>query len=147
MRRKERERTDRAFMEQVLREADTLWLSMNTGDAPYVIPVNHVFHEGVLYIHCATEGYKLDLIHRNSRVGFAAAVGVEILREKATTGYRSVCGTGQAVLVTGNEEKQAALLAIRDRYNALCHLPASPEKLARTAIIRIDIDGLTGKQA
>lgn len=147
MRRKERERTDRAFMDAVLADTETLWLSMNTGAAPYVIPVNHVLHGGALYIHCAPEGLKLDLIRRDPRVGFSAAADVAILREKASTTYRSVCGTGRAALVEDEREQQAALAAIRERYRSICHLPAPAAMLAKLAIIRIDIESLSGKQA
>lgn len=147
MRRKERERTDRAFMEQVLKDADTLWLSLNTDGAPYVIPVNHALHEGVLYVHCADEGLKLDLIRRDPRVGFAAAADVRILRERSSTAYRSVCGSGTAVLVDDDEEKQKALVAIRDQYQAICDLPAPAARLPKIGIIRIDIERMTGKEA
>lgn len=147
MRRKERERTDRAFMEQVLKDADTLWLSLNTEGAPYVIPVNHAVHKGVLYVHCAAEGLKLDLIRRDPRVGFAAAADVRILRERSSTAYRSVCGSGTAVIVDDDEEKQTALAAIRDRYQAMCDLPAPAARLPRIGIIRIVIENLSGKEA
>ena len=125
MRRKERERTDRAFMEQVLKDADTLWLSLNTEGAPYVIPVNHALHEGVLYIHCANEGLKLDLIRRDPRVGFAAATDV---------------------IVEDEAEKQTALVAIRDQYQAICDLPAPASRLPQIGIVRIVIESLTGKE-
>ena len=146
MRRKERERTDRAFMEQVLKDADTLWLSLNTEGAPYVIPVNHALHEGVLYIHCANEGLKLDLIRRDPRVGFAAATDVRIIRERSTTAYRSVCGSGTAVIVEDEAEKQTALVAIRDQYQAICDLPAPASRLPQIGIVRIVIESLTGTE-
>lgn len=146
MRRNDRERTDKAFMDQVLAEAEELWVGFNTGGAPYVLPLNFAHVDNCLYMHCAVEGRKLDLIRQDPRVGFTTAAGVEIIREKFTTRYRSVCGTGRAVILEDAAEKQKALDAISERYQALCPRPAPEKMLARTLAIRIDIEELTGKE-
>mgnify|MGYP001068682697 CR=1 FL=1 len=146
MRLKKRECNEDAFFDEVFTAADDLALAMNAGDFPYVIPVNHALHEGVLYIHCANEGLKLDLIRRDPRVGFAAATDVRIIRERSTTAYRSVCGSGTAVIVEDEAEKQTALVAIRDQYQAICDLPAPASRLPQIGIVRIVIESLTGKE-
>lgn len=46
----------------------------------------------------------MDLIRKNPRVGFSAYADVRIIREKATTTFRSVCGTGTAIIVEDKEE-------------------------------------------
>lgn len=147
MKRKDRERTDRAFMDQVLLNADILWISLNRDGAPYVIPVNPAFCDGVLYFHCATEGLKLDLLRKDPRIGFATAVGVEIIPEKSTTHYHSISGSGRASLVSSDDEKQKALKSIRDKYQAKCTIPASESRLKQLQIVRIDIEEMTGKEA
>ena len=68
-------------------------------------------------------------------------------REKATTTFRSVCGTGTAIIVEDKEEKRTALDAITVRYKSLCPRPAPDSMINRVAIIRIDIDSLMGKYA
>lgn len=88
-----------------------------------------------------------DLIRKNPRVGFSAYVDVRIIREKATTTFRSVCGTGTAAIVEDKEEKRTALDAITVRYKSLCPRPAPDSMINRVAIIRIDIDSLMGKYA
>lgn len=147
MRRHEKERPDHAFQEAVLTDADTLWLSFNTEGAPYVIPVNHVLHNGALYVHCAPEGLKIDLLRKDASVGFAAATDIEIIREKATTRYRSVCGSGRITEVRDEEEIQEALAAVSRRFQSICKLPAPASMLARLSILRIDIEKMTGKQS
>ena len=146
MRRKDRERTDAAFMAQVLAEAEELYVGFNTGGAPYVLPLNFAHVDNALYIHCAVEGRKLDLLRADPRVGFTAAAGVVIVREKFTTRYRSVCGTGRAVIIEEPQAKQRALDSISSRYDALCPRPAPEKMLARTTVIRIDIEELSGKE-
>ena len=133
-------------MHTVLQDAGEIYLALNTpntGDAPYVLPVNHVFREGCIYFHCATEGRKLDLLRINPRIGFSTAVDIAV--EGTTTRYRSVCGTGVAEIVSDDAEKNNVLRAIAVRFKAPCLFPVSAEKLAATAIVRIRIESMTGK--
>ena len=150
MRLKKRECNEDAFFDEVFTAADDLALAMNAGDFPYVIPVNFVQKKtnGTrrIYIHCAPEGRKLDLLRADGRVAFLLHAGVNIDREHSTTLYNCVCGTGRAVLVEDTAEKGHALDAIAMRYNARCHVPALPEDISRTAIIRIDVESLSGKR-
>ena len=146
MRRTERERLDPAFMHTVLRDAGEIYLALNASDpagAPYVLPVNHVFHEGCIYFHCATEGRKLDLLRANPRIGFSTAIDIAV--DGTTTRYRCVCGTGVAERVIDDAEKNRALRAIAARFKAPCTFPVPTEKLATIDIVRIRIESLTGK--
>jgi len=134
------------FMHTVLRDAGEIYLALNaenTADAPYVLPVNHVFYEGCIYFHCATEGRKLDLLRANPRMGFSTAVDIAV--DGTTTRYRSVCGTGIAAIVKDDTEKVSVLKVIAARCKAPCHFPVSVEKLAITDIVRIRIESVTGK--
>ena len=91
---KDRFRADRDFIDGVLNDADDMVVALNDGDgAPYAFPVNFVLLGDALYIHTAFTGKKMVLIRKNPRVGFSAYVDVRIIREKATTTFRSVCGT------------------------------------------------------
>ena len=143
MRRTERQMLDPGFMHAVLRDAGEIYLALNTEGAPYVLPVNHVFHEGCIYFHCATEGCKLDLLRADPRVGFSTAVDIAV--DGTTTRYRCVCGTGVAEIVSDDVEKTSVLQAIAARFKAPCQFPVSAEQLAATGIVRIRIETMTGK--
>lgn len=146
MRLEARQCQESSFHKEVLSNAEELYLTINTDDFPYIIPLNFVHLGNAIYIHCALEGTKLDLIAKDSRVGFCAAIDVQIIREKFTTYYKSVCGTGHASMVTDNKEKLLALDALGRRYNAMCPRPAPGSTLDRVAIVRIDIVQMTGKR-
>jgi len=136
---------DPEFAHTVLRDAEEIYLALNTEGAPYVLPVNHVFHEGYIYFHCATEGRKLNLLRTDSRVGFSTAVDIVI--DGTTTRYRCVCGTGVAEIVNNDVEKNNVLKVIAARFKAPCHFPVSAEKFAATGIVRIRIESMTGKHS
>lgn len=146
MRRTKNECNDPAFFEEVFTAADELFLAMQDGDYPYVLPLNFVRQGQAIHIHCALEGHKLDCIRQNPRVAFTLIADVTINREKSTTYFKSLCGKGRACVVEDETEKGQALDAIARRYNALCPQPAPQSSINRTAIVRIDIEELVGKR-
>ena len=145
MRRTEREVHDAAAIRQILEDAGELYIALNTGEAPYVFAVNHVWFEDAVYFHCATAGRKLDLMRADARVGFFTATDIRV--EGTTTRYRSVCGTGTASVVTDNAQCERVLKALARRFKAPCVFPVSEQKMAITLIVRIDICTLTGKHS
>ncbi len=151
MRRKNKERRDVAFMNDVLTRADDIYVAFTSENseetAPYVIPLNFAHMDGKIYIHCALEGRKLECIRKNPKVGFSTSIDVQILREEATTHYKCVVGTGTAHIVEDAQEKGLALDAIATHFGAGCEIPASPKNVTRTGIIRIDIETLCGKES
>lgn len=145
MRRVQKERTDPAFMVAVLQEAEECVLGLTGPDGPYVVPVNFVYIDGKLYFHCAQEGHKLDLLQADPRVAFTVYTGVEVLPDVSSTAYRSVCGNGRGVILEDREEKRAALDAIARRFMADCPLPTPDAAVDSVAVVRVDIEVLTGK--
>lgn len=146
MRRKDRERTDAGFFDEVFSAAEVLFLAFDNGDVPYCLPVNFAREGDRIYIHCAPEGLKLDCARRHDRVAFSCAVDVVIDRARSSTYYKSLCGTGRAVIVDDMDEKRHALDRIGERYAARCPRPTPEATARRVTILRIDIQTLTGKQ-
>ena len=143
MRRSEREITDPGFMRAVLEDAGELYVSLNTGAAPYVFCVNHFLHEGEIYFHCAPEGRKIDLLRSDPRAGFFAAADIRV--EGTTTRYRSVYGTGTLEPVSDSALKAAALRSLAKKFRAPCKFPVSEAKFAATMLIRVRVDSMTCK--
>lgn len=145
MRRTDRLRDDDEFINQVLDDAETIFLAMMDGEYPYCLPLNFARIGRRLYMHCALEGRKKDLLERDPHAAFAAALDVEIDRARSTTYFRSISGRGLASLVEDAEEKRLALDAIAEKYDAACKRPCPPQTAARVLIVRIDIEEIHGK--
>ena len=143
MRRSEREMNDPSFMFDVLERTNVLFLSLNTGGAPYLFGVSPFLYQQELYFHCAGEGRKIDLMKRDPRVGFSAAIDIAV--EKTTMRYRSVCGTGVLEIVEDADLKNKALQALAKKFRAPCKFPVSEAKFAATTIMRIRIESMSGK--
>ncbi|MDR1776720.1 MAG: pyridoxamine 5'-phosphate oxidase family protein [Desulfovibrio sp.] len=145
MRRTEREMTNPDFMFRVLEDADVVYIAMNASGCPYLLPFNFVLHEKALFIHCAHEGRKWDLLRADPHVAFATAVDIRV--EKTTTRYRSVAGTGIASRVEDSDLKDTVLRALAKKFNAPCAFPLLKKEFDRTALIRVSIETMTGKHS
>ena len=125
-------------------------LSVNGDDGyPYAVPVNYVYVDGKIYVHSAKVGYKIDCIKRDSKVCFSAILDAQVVPKMVTARFTSVVAFGKATLVQDEDERYMALKTFVDR---LCGPTAIPEgmdflekTIARTEIIRIDVEQLTGK--
>ncbi len=148
MRRKERA-MDEAQAVSLLEEGQLGVLSTaGTDGEPYGVPLNYCYvrEDNAIFFHCANEGRKMENIKSNGRVSFTVIGRNRIIHEKLTTYYESVIVSGRASLVQDDEEKVL-------RLNQLCrHLTPGIDwregcgHLVRTAIVRIDIDGISGKK-
>ena len=151
MRRKEKEITDSAEIEDIIKKAEVLHLAMIDGDEPYVVPVNYAYMDGCLVFHSAYEGRKIDVLKANPKVCFTLYTDHNVVRaDKAcefTNHYRCVIGSGHAEFLTDVDEKIKCFSKLIEHY-----APGGPvdfhEKLVEiTNIIKIHIDSMTGKKS
>lgn len=153
MRRRDRELTDRAEVEAVVRAADVCRLAINTGAAPYIVPLNFGYSwDGplVLYFHGAAAGRKWELLAKDPRVGFELDVGHELVKGASACDwgmrYGSVIGTGAVRVIEEPVEKRAALDAIMAHYGYEGR-PEYPDAMtAKTAVFAVDVAECSGKR-
>jgi nitroimidazol reductase NimA-like FMN-containing flavoprotein (pyridoxamine 5'-phosphate oxidase superfamily) len=126
-------------------------LSINAGDDyAYGVPFSYVYQDSRIYLHCALEGKKLNLMRRNNKVSFCVVSGAEPLPHKYSMKYQSAMAFGKAMEVNGKEEQLAALISLVEKYYTdQDHIDKgkakAAESLHKTLVIRIDVDHLTGK--
>lgn len=153
MRRKDREITDKNEIEKILNEAFVCHLGLVDGDRPYVVPMNYAYKDGCIFIHCAAEGRKIDLIRANSNVCFEMEItDPQIVKNGDQpcdwgTKFRSVIGSGKAVFLTEAEDKKKALTTIVGRFDSRVDFSFHPGDFSVTTVIRIDIEEMVGKSA
>lgn len=151
MRRVEREITSRTEMDRLLEDCTVCRMSMNGRPYPYVVPLHYVYLPDRLYLHCAQDGRKLELIAADSHVCFEVEGDCKILRAEVAcswgTRYVSVIGTGLASIVEDDGEKLTALRELMRKYSGTSEWAFSPQNVDRLVVIRVDIDTLTGKSS
>ncbi|MCG6893446.1 MAG: pyridoxamine 5'-phosphate oxidase family protein [Desulfobacteraceae bacterium] len=150
MRKKEKEIEDLETIEEIIRRSPVCRLGMCDGDSPYVVPVNFGYRERKIFIHSALEGRKIDVLRRNSRVCAVFETDCEVLPARDacdwSVRYRCVIAFGTAVLVSDPLQKRAGLDVLMAHY-ARGRFDYPDEKLERTAMIRVDVEEMTGKQS
>jgi nitroimidazol reductase NimA-like FMN-containing flavoprotein (pyridoxamine 5'-phosphate oxidase superfamily) len=155
MRRHDREITEAAATDEILREADACSLALLDGDAPYVIALNYG-HEWTpsgsltLYFHCAKEGKKLELIRANPRAAFIAHARHQLTRgENACDwgmNYASVAGSGAMSFVTDPVEKKKGLDLLMDHYAGTREFPYDERVFAVTEVLKLEVLSFSAKQ-
>ena len=158
MRRKDKEITEKARLEQVLAHARVCRLAMAEegpqGPVPYVVPVFFASRDGRLYVHCAQEGRKLDLLARNPRVCVEAdEVRAIVPAEKPcafSSTFRSIIATGTASRVEDPAAKREALDLLMAKYGGRRTGPGfefSEATLEHTVVLEITLSEISGKQS
>jgi len=152
MRRTDKEITDRGVLERLLDDALVLHLGLVDDGRPYVVPLNFGREGEALYVHCAAEGRKLRCLSAQPHV----CVEVERL-DRVTKGpsacgqwtshYESVIGFGTAHVVADEAERERGLQAIMAKYSGRRDWSFKPEMLAKTVVVRVDLEELTGKRS
>ncbi len=141
--------TDRSEMESLISEAMVCRLGCDDSGRPYIVPLSFGYREGVIYIHSAHEGRKIELLKKNPAccVEFDECRGVRRDEKpcKYEMHYRSVICMGRAHFIADPEEKRKGLNCIMQQYGAEPHSFIEKE-LESVCVIRIDIAEMTGKK-
>jgi len=150
MRRAEKEITNRAEIDEIMKRGRVCHLGLCDSGIPYVVPVNYGYADGSLYVHSAREGKKIEILRSNNLVSFNVCVD-ECLKESDaacdwTMKYRSVTGVGKACLLDNRADKSEALRLIMSHYSD-AEYQFDPAMVDRVLIIKIRVDKLTGKKA
>jgi nitroimidazol reductase NimA-like FMN-containing flavoprotein (pyridoxamine 5'-phosphate oxidase superfamily) len=150
MRRQDKEITDSAAIDDIIRRASVCRLAVSENDRPYVVPLCFGYNDNTLYFHSANEGRKLGVLAKNNNVCFEMDIDHEVVKgDLACTcgmNYRSVIGFGKAVLVDDLDAKREAFGIIMGHYAAgPFEFPA--DVVENTAIIKVEIETMTGKQS
>ena len=135
----------------ILERGITLTLALQGDEKyPYSVPVNYAWEENHIYIHCAKDGHKNKIINYNPYVSFSILDKEDIIQEKFTTYFSSVIGFGTVKKVESPEEVIHALRLLIKKYSPNYVNEGEIEiasGLPNVAIIRIDIQEVTGKEA
>ena len=150
MRRRDRQIENESEIRAILASANVCRLAMCDGDRPYVVPMNYGVDGDRLYLHCASEGTKLDLIRANPNVCFEVDIDAEVIAGEAacdwTLRYRSVVGHGQAHIVGDLLEKAQGLSVLMRQFSSKSfEFPV--DALRGVTVLRVDIESMTGKKA
>ena len=149
MRRKDREITDRAEIDEIVRSAKVMHLALADNNIPFLVPVFYAYDGTALYFHSARVGTKIEIMKRNNNVCFEISVDHGVIESDMACDFeakhRTVIGFGKAAFVEDEVEKIKALDMIVAQFsNKRFEYPKT--NLNSAAVIRIDIESMKGKK-
>lgn len=150
MRREEKEITDIAEIEKVIKKATCCRIGLVDDDEPYVVPVCFGYERNAIYFHGALEGRKAELIKKKNKVCFEIDTDVAVVKSEKPCGwtmkYKSVIGVGRASILENDEEKAQALKLIMQQYSE-DEFSFSNSALDSVLVVKVNIESITGKQS
>lgn len=137
-------------IEAIIRKATVCRLGMLDGDYPYIVPLCFGYRDNTLYFHGSIKSRKYELIQKHPKVCFEFDILAEPLSAPEACDwdmrYQSVVGFGKASMVEETDEKRRAVAIIVSQYAQDSHA-FTDQKLKGTAVIKVAIDTMTGRQS
>jgi len=149
MRRKDREITDRAEIDEIIRSTRIMHLALADNNIPFLVPLFYAYDGTSLYFHSASKGSKIEILKKNNNVCFEISIEQGIIEADSACDFeakhRTVIGFGKATFVQDDAEKIRVLDQIVSRFtDRKFEYPKA--NLACATVIRIDIESLKGKK-
>ena len=151
IRRKDRLVSDEIAIATLNKVSSGVLSVLGDDDYPYGVPVNFVYKDKCIYIHCYLDGHKVESVKKHPKVCFTVVGNEEVMKTQISTNYTSVIVFGKAELCPppDNELRKAAFAAIMEKYvpNDEAITSAYIEKNKNnTNLIKINIEHMTCKQ-
>jgi uncharacterized protein len=149
MRRKERQITERAEIDEIIRGQRVMRLALCDDNIPFIAPVFYAYDGQALFFHSSHAGTKMGVLKKNNTVCFEISEDHGVAEgEKACdfeARHRTVIGLGKAEVIKDEAHKKMALDMIVARFtDRTFDYPKAD--FNRTAVVRIDIESVKGKK-
>ncbi len=153
VKRKDKELTDPAEHEAILKKGRYITLALCYENQPYIVTMNYGYDKNskALFFHCALEGDKLDMISRNPAVCGTVIEDLGYGHGDCEHYYRSIVLRGNIGIVETLEESKQGIDILID------HLEENPDETKarflkddktydKMHVLKLDIESITGKQ-
>ena len=140
-------------IEAILAKAKFIRLAFSDPEtsSPYLVPLSFGYKDNAIYLHGSPKGKKIDIIRKNPKVCFEADIETEVITAdnpcKYNVRYRSVIGHGQAHFVEDYDQKVEGLTVLSEHYGKKGPFEFEEWKVNMMCVIKIEIEGMKGKES
>jgi uncharacterized protein len=119
---------------------------------PYVLPFNFGFDDGVIYLHSAAEGKKIDILKQNREVCVVFSTDHQLFHRHEPVAcsygmkYRSVLAHGKVVFIEDYEEKEKVLNIIMRKYTGQDFSFNAPA-VNNVCVYKVEVTKFEGKES
>lgn len=151
MRKSNQEIKDKKLLVEILERATICRVALVDDGRPYLLPFNYGYSDGAIYIHCANEGRKLNIIRTNPEAWFEVEDTAGVIQAdracKWTTFYRSVMGSGRIQIINEPAIKKQGLEVIMKQHGAEGEMVFEDREVKNMLILKLEIGHMSGKQS
>lgn len=115
--------SEKEQIKSIISSCDICFLGVNNkAEAPYVVPMNFGYDDGVFYLHSAPEGKLIELINENNKVCLSFCTDTKLVAQhpEVACSYRmksqSVIAWGKVEFIEDIKEKENILHIIMAQY-------------------------------
>lgn len=153
MRRKERE-VPYHRLKDIIINYHCCRIGFNDEGKVYIIPLNfgyvEINNKHIFYFHGAKTGRKIEVLKKNSYVGFELDTSYGLIKADQACGYtanfQSIIGNGEVSLVENEEEKKFALQMIMEHNTGIKEWEFMDTIIAKTCIFKLEVIEMSGKE-
>ena len=137
-------------LEEIIKKCKICRVGMVDGDVPYVLAMNFGYEDQTVWLHCAKEGKKIDILKRNNKVCIEFDTDHKLFARHDHVAcswryaYRSVLVHGNAILIDNYNEKIKALNIFMKNYSDR-EFEYSKPSVDNILIIKIPVESITGR--
>jgi uncharacterized protein len=137
---------------EIIDRCDSCFVSMvDNEQKPYLIPMNFGREDDIIYLHCAPEGKKVDIIKEKPSLclGFTTDHSLTHQHEKVACSYfmryRSVIAHGKAEQIEDADEKIRILNIVMRKYTQKGNFEYSEPAIKNVQIYKVKMTEITAK--
>jgi uncharacterized protein len=138
-------------MLEIINKCKVCHVGFVDGSTPYVLAFNFGYKDDAIILHCAKEGYKLDVIKKNNQVCIEFDTDHDLFARHEEVAcswrmrYKSVIIWGKAEIVDDYNEKVNGLKIFMKNYSDM-EFDFSIPSVNNINIIKINIEKMTGRK-
>ena len=154
MRRKDREVTDSAKIEDIIRRCTCCRIGFQDNGEVYIVPLNFGYevkdNAYTFYFHGAKTGRKMDLIQKNPRVGFEMDTNYVLKESDIACGcsayFQSIIGAGIMRIVSDDKEKKLGLSLIMEHNTGKREWDFDEKRVNAVAVFKLTVTKMRCKE-
>ncbi len=137
-------------LEEIIRNCKICRVGMVDVDTPYVLAMNFGYDNQTIWLHCAKEGKKVDILKRNNKVCIEFDTDHKLFSRHEHVAcswrfaYKSVLVNGNALLIDDYDEKIKALSIFMKNYSDRDFEYSKPS-VDNILIIKVPVSSITGR--
>lgn len=115
--------TDQAEIDEIINKCEVCYVSMvDENNLPYVLPFNFGYSHGIIFLHSAQKGHKIDILKNNPAVCIAFSTDHQLRYQSEQMAcsysmkYRSVLAFGKVEFFDDLDQKAEAFKTVMAHY-------------------------------